>query len=72
MIAKLPGDSDNFMGANIELVCLLQAAEIERLIESLDDYKLRWAFNNLDTRKLKQESWIGTVMKFRSKNLPKN
>ncbi len=28
MIAKLPGDRQNFMGDHIELVCLMQAAEI--------------------------------------------
>lgn len=26
MIAKLPGDSQNFMGDNLEIVCLLQSA----------------------------------------------
>jgi hypothetical protein len=30
MIAKFPGKK-NFMGDHIELVCLLQAAEIERI-----------------------------------------
>lgn len=42
MIAKLPGDRKNFMGAHLELVCLLQAAEIERLCEFLEEYKLRY------------------------------
>jgi hypothetical protein len=41
MIARLPGETKNFMGDNIELVCLFQAAEIERLIDSLDEYKLK-------------------------------
>jgi hypothetical protein len=40
LIAKLPGDSKQFMGDNLELVCLFQAAEIERLVEVLDEYKL--------------------------------
>jgi hypothetical protein len=31
MIAKLPGDKKKFMGDHLEIVCLLQAAEIERL-----------------------------------------
>ena len=31
MIAKMPGDRQNFMGNHLELVCLFQAAEIERL-----------------------------------------
>lgn len=35
MIAKLPGDK-KFMGPHLELVCLLQAAEIERLCQYLE------------------------------------
>lgn len=35
MIANLPGKTNNFMGDNLELVCLLQAAEIERLNQYL-------------------------------------
>lgn len=31
LIAKVPGDRKVFMGDNLELVCLFQAAEIERL-----------------------------------------
>jgi hypothetical protein len=31
MIAKLPGDKKIFMGEQLDLVCLFQAAEIERL-----------------------------------------
>lgn len=42
MIARLPGAKSRFMGDNIEMVCLFQAAEIERLIDSLDDYRLRY------------------------------
>lgn len=41
MIAKLPGDDRNFMGGHLDLVCLFQAAEIERLCEYLDEYKLK-------------------------------
>ena len=41
MIAKLPGDKKLFMGDHLEMVCLFQAAEIERLIENLDVYKLK-------------------------------
>lgn len=40
MIARLPGQNQ-FMGENIELVVLFQAAEIERLNESLEDYKIK-------------------------------
>lgn len=42
MIAKLPGEKKVFMGNNLEIVCLLQAAEVERLLDSLDDYRLRY------------------------------
>lgn len=35
MIARLPGDRKIFMGNKLELVCLLQAAEIERLALNL-------------------------------------
>ena len=41
MIARLPGENKQNMGEHLEIVCLLQAAEIERLIDNLDDYKLR-------------------------------
>lgn len=41
MIAKLPGGKSRFMGENLEIICLFQAAEIERLIDNLDDYRLR-------------------------------
>lgn len=41
MIARLPNDKRPPMGEHLELVCLLQAAEIERLCEFLEDYKLR-------------------------------
>lgn len=40
MIAKLPG-GNKFMGENLELIVLFQGAEIERLTESLEDYKIK-------------------------------
>jgi hypothetical protein len=42
LIAKLPGDRRVYMGDNLEVVCLFQAAEIERLIENLDEYRLKY------------------------------
>lgn len=42
MIAKLPGGKARFMGDNLELVCLFQAAEIQRLIENLEDFKQKY------------------------------
>lgn len=41
MIAQLPGGDNSFMGEHLEIVCLMQSAEIERLCEFLDDYKYR-------------------------------
>ena len=41
MIAKFPGQQTRFMGEDLELVCLLQAAEIERLCDYLEDFRLR-------------------------------
>ena len=42
MIAKLPGSKAHSIGDKRERVCLFQAAEIERLIDSLDEYRLRY------------------------------
>lgn len=55
MIAKLPGRK-NFMGDHLELVCLLQAAEIERLCEYLDEYKLKYVFRHKDFVKSNEEN----------------
>jgi hypothetical protein len=41
MIAKLPGEN-KFMGESLELIVLFQGAEIERLTESLEDYKIKY------------------------------
>lgn len=41
IIAKLPGDKKVFMGNKLEVLCLLQAAEIERLVLNLEDYKVK-------------------------------
>lgn len=40
MIAKLPG-TRKFMGPHLEIVCLLQAAEIERLCAYLEEYQMK-------------------------------
>ena len=55
LIARLPGDKKPFMGDNIELVCLFQAAEIERLIEYLDEYKLK--YRELERQELDRHSF---------------
>ena len=44
MIAKLPGDKKVFLGNKLEVVCLLQAAEIERLALHLEEYKVKYAW----------------------------
>lgn len=41
MIAKLPGKSVP-LGDKLEIVCLLQAAEIERLSDSLEEYHVKY------------------------------
>ena len=43
------------MGENLELVCLLQAAEIERLIESLEEYKLK--YKEVEKKELDRHSY---------------
>lgn len=51
MIARLPGENKTNMGEHLEIVCLFQAAEIERLIDNLEDYKLRFFTIYLGSRK---------------------
>ena len=41
MIASLPGAKKVNMGNKLEMLCLLQAAEIERLSVSLEDYRVK-------------------------------
>ena len=41
MIASLPGGEKVNMGNKLEMLCLLQAAEIERLSVSLEDYRVK-------------------------------
>lgn len=72
MIAKLPGDKKMFMGDNLEIVVLFQAAEIERLIENLDEYKLKYPPPNPDTSRSSAENSIGTPTKFKSNSSPSN
>lgn len=42
MIARLPDHRENFMGTNLEIVCLMQAAEIERLNAFLAEFKMKY------------------------------
>ena len=42
MIANLPGKKGTSLQGKTELVCLLQAAEIERLNEYLQEYNVRY------------------------------
>lgn len=55
MIAKLPGNKVN-MGQHLELVCLLQAAEIERLCEYLEEYKLKYKLDDIGFARWKEGS----------------
>jgi hypothetical protein len=56
------------MGEHMEIVCLLQAAEIERLIDNLDDYKLRYFHIYAGSRKSRSAIWTDTATRFRSKS----
>lgn len=53
MIAKLPGQR-NFMGSHLELICLLQAAEIERLSICLEEHRLKYFPFDLDSESNKE------------------
>jgi hypothetical protein len=55
MIARLPDHSQNFMGGHLEVVCLMQAAEIERLTEFLSEFKLK--YKELERRELDRHSY---------------
>lgn len=68
-IARLPGEKKRFMGENLEIICLFQAAEIERLIDNLDDFRLRYYWAYLDINKLKRKSLIDIRSRSKSKSL---
>lgn len=53
------------MGDNLELVCLFQAAEIERLIENLDEYRLKYNGSDSGIRKSNGENSTGTPTRSR-------
>jgi hypothetical protein len=69
MIAKMPGDKKIFMGNHLELICLLQAAEIERLCEFLDDYKLRCLCSYSGLGRSRGATSIGILMRYKSRSL---
>jgi hypothetical protein len=56
------------MGQHLELVCLLQAAEIERLCEYLEEYKLKYPLADAGSARWKDVNWTGTPMRSRSRN----
>jgi hypothetical protein len=55
MIARLPEHAHTFMGANLEVVCLMQCAEIERLNVYLSEFQLR--YRELERRELDRHSY---------------
>lgn len=67
MIAKLPGQR-NFMGSHLELICLLQAAEIERLSICLEEHRLKYFLFDLDSESNKEWVSIVTPMRCRSRS----
>lgn len=68
MIARLPNDRRPFMGNRLELVCLLQAAEIERLAAALEEYRLRLVSPHADTRWSNAASSTATPTRCRSRS----
>jgi len=67
MIAKLPGGK-KFMGDNLEIVCLLQAAELERLNDFLESYKIKYPMVHVGSEIWKGISWTGIPMRSRSRS----
>jgi hypothetical protein len=55
MIAKLPDHPSQPMGRHLELVCLLQAAEIERLTDFLTEMKSK--YREVERRELDRHSY---------------
>jgi hypothetical protein len=53
MIARLPGEQ-KFMGPHLEMVCLLQAAEIERLCQFLEEFKMKYCWDHVGFVKMKE------------------
>ena len=55
LIARLPGDRKSFMGEHLDVICLFQAAEIERLTEYLSSYKLK--FKEIERKDLDRQAY---------------
>ena len=66
MIARLPDHSANFMGHNLEIVCLMQAAEIERLSEYLDEFKIK--YREVSRKDLDRHSYEILIKELTEKN----
>lgn len=68
IIAKLPGDKKVFMGNKLEILCLLQAAEIERLALNLDDYRAKYPFRHSDCGRSRRATSTATPTRSRSRS----
>jgi hypothetical protein len=64
MIAKLPGET-KFMGPHLEIICLLQAAEIERLCLFLEEYKVKYKYHYSEYDRARGCNWTATPTKYR-------
>lgn len=56
------------MGDHLEVICLFQAAEIERLTDFLEIYKFKYGSLNEDSKISRESNSIVTPMRSRSKN----
>lgn len=51
------------MGPHLELICLLQAAEIERLCQFLEEFKMKYSWDDSDSEKMSELSLTDIPMK---------
>lgn len=66
MIAKLPEHSQNAMSGHLEIVCMMQAAEIERLAEYLDEFRIK--FKEVSRKELDRHSYEVLIKELTEKN----
>lgn len=67
MIAKLPDHPSQPMGNHLELVCLLQAAEIERLSDYLTEINSK--YREMERRELDRHSYEVQIKELAERNI---
>jgi DNA repair exonuclease SbcCD nuclease subunit len=70
MIARLPDHPTTPMGSHLELVCLLQAAEIERLTDFLTENKAK--YREVERRELDRHSYEIQIKELAERNVLSN